>query len=137
MNTSTANLIGTVLTVVVAFFILGPAIATCISQFTVQRKFNAIMIERGVVSAEEVKKLHPKKEAAGVIICLILMGVVTAICQKNDLFTLIFTAVALGFGVFKNRKVLEFNSFTAQRFKAAYGRVMDVKKFNQYIDETF
>ena len=137
MNTSTANLIGTVLTVVVAFFILGPAIATCISQFTVQRKFNAIMIERGVVSAEEVKKLHPKKEAAGVSICLILMGVVTAICQKNDLFTLIFTAVALGFGVFKNRKVLEFNSFTAQRFKAAYGRVMDVKKFNQYIDETF
>ena len=137
MNTSTANLIGTVLTVVVAFFILGPAIATCISQFTVQRKFNAIMIERGVVSAEEVKKLHPKKEAAGVIICLILTGVVTAICQKNDLFTLIFTAIALGFGVFKNRKVLEFNSFTAQRFKAAYGRVMDVKKFNQYIDETF
>ena len=137
MNTSTANLIGTVLTVVVAFFILGPAIATCISQFTVQRKFNAIMIERGVVSEEEVKKIHPKKEAAGVIICLILTGVVTAICQKNDLFTLIFTAIALGFGVFKNRKVLEFNSFTAQRFKAAYGRVMDVKKFNQYIDETF
>ena len=137
MNTNTANLIGTVLTVVVAFFILGPAIATCISQFTVQRKFNAIMIERGVVSEEEVKKIHPKKEAAGVIICLILTGVVTAICQKNDLFTLIFTAIALGFGVFKNRKVLEFNSFTAQRFKAAYGRVMDVKKFNQYIDETF
>ena len=137
MNTNTANLIGTVLTVVVAFFILGPAIATCISQFTVQRKFNAIMIERGVVSEEEVKKIHPKKEAAGVVICLILTGVVTAICRKNDLFTLIFTAIALGFGVFKNRKVLEFNSFTAQRFKAAYGRVMDVKKFNQYIDETF
>ena len=137
MNTNAANLIGTVLTVVVAFFIMGPAVATCISQFTVQRKFNAIMIERGVVSEEEVKKLHPKKEAAGVVICLILSGVLTAICQKNGLFTLIFTAIALGFGVFKNRKVLEFNSFTAQRFKAAYGKVMDVKKFNKYIDETF
>ncbi|MCQ2565730.1 MAG: hypothetical protein MJ194_02640 [Clostridia bacterium] len=137
MNSNTANLIGTVLTVVVALFILGPAIATCISQFTVQRKFNAIMIEKGVVPEEEVKKLHPKKEAAGVIICLVLLGVVAAICIKNDLFTLIFTLLALAFGIFKNRKVMQFNSFTAQRFKAAYGNVMDAKKFNKYIDEIF
>lgn len=137
MNTNTADLIGTVLTVIVAFFILGPAIATCISQFTVQRKFNALMIEKGVVSEEEVKKIHPKKEIAGVIICAVLTGVVLGILRKNDLFTLIFTAIALGFGVFKNRKVMEFNSFTAQRFKAAYGKVMDVEKYNKYIDETF
>ena len=137
MNTNTANLIGTVLTVVVAFFILGPAIATCISQFTVQRKFNAVMIERGIVPEAEIRKLHPKKEAAGVIICLVLLGVVAAICAKNNLFTMIFTLVALAFGIFKNRKVMQFNSFTAQRFKAAYGNVMDIKKYNKYIDETF
>ena len=137
MNTSTGNLLGTVLTVVVAFFILGPAIATCISQFTVQKKFNQIMIEKGIVPAEEVQKIHPKKQIAGVVLCLILLAVVTSICFKNDLYTLIFTIVALAFGIFKNRKVMQFNSFTAQRFKAAYGSVMDVKKYNKYIDETF
>ena len=137
MNSNTGSLIGNVLTVVVALFILGPAIATCISQFTVQKKFNDIMIEKGVVSAETVQKLHPKKQLAGVIICLVFLGVVSAICAKNGWFTSVITAVSLAFGVFKNRKVMEFNTFTAQRFKAAYKDSMDAKKFNKYIDETF
>lgn len=134
---NTGSLIGNVITVVVAFFILGPAIATCISQFTVQKKFNNIMIERGVISAEEVSKLHPKKQLAGVLICLVFLGIVTAICLKNDWYTFVFTALGLVGGIFKNRKVMEFNTFTAQRFKAAYKGKMDAKKFNKYIDETF
>ena len=134
---NTGSLIGNVLTVVVAFFMLGPAIATCISQFTVQKKFNDIMIEKGVISAEEVNKLHPKKQIAGVIICLVFLGVIVAICVKNGWFTAVISAVSLAFGIFKKRKVMQFNSFTAERFKAAYKGTMDAKKFNKYIDETF
>lgn len=137
MKPGTGNLLGTVLTVVVAFFILGPAIATCISQFTVQKKFNDIMIEKGVVSAEEVNKLHPKKQIAGVVICLIFAAIIGVVCAKNGWFTAGFTLIALAFGIFKNRKVMQFTSFTAQRFKAAFKDVMDVKKFNDYIDKTF
>ena len=51
-----------------AFFVVAPCVLNAVSLFTVQKRFAKTMIDLGVVQADVVHKLHPKKEIAGVII---------------------------------------------------------------------
>ena len=49
-----------------AFFVVAPCVLNAVSLFTVQKRFARTMIDLGVVQADVVHKLHPKKEIAGV-----------------------------------------------------------------------
>ena len=49
-----------------AFFVAAPCIFNAISLFGVQKKFNQIMVDEGIIAAEEIQSLHPKKQTAGV-----------------------------------------------------------------------
>ena len=55
-----------------AFFVVAPCVLNAVSLFTVQKRFAKTMIDLGVVQADVVHKLHPKKEIAGVIISLVV-----------------------------------------------------------------
>ena len=47
-----------------AFFVVAPCVLNAVSLFTVQKRFAKTMIDLGVVQADVVHKLHPKKEIA-------------------------------------------------------------------------
>ena len=55
------------------FFVAAPCLLSAISLFGVQKRFAKVMIEEGVVSAEEVKKYHPTKQIAGVVLSILVM----------------------------------------------------------------
>ena len=95
-----------------AFFVVAPCVLNAVSLFTVQKRFARTMIDLGVVKEDVVKKLHPKKEIAGVFISLIV-------------------------GFLKYRQVVQFNSLTVKRFQNTYRDQMDVKKYNDYVNKTF
>ena len=57
-----------------AFFVVAPCVLNAVSLFTVQKRFAKTMIDLGVVQADVVHKLHPKKEIAGVIISLVVVA---------------------------------------------------------------
>lgn len=57
-----------------AFFVVAPCVLNAVSLFTVQKRFAKTMIDLGVVKEDVVKKLHPKKEIAGVIISLVVVA---------------------------------------------------------------
>ena len=61
-----------------AFFVAAPCVLNAVSLFGVQKRFAKAMIEEGIVPEAAVKKLHPKKQIAGVLIslCAGLLGVV-------------------------------------------------------------
>ena len=95
-----------------AFFVVAPCVLNAVSLFTVQKRFAKTMIDLGVVQADVVHKLHPKKEIAGVIISLVV-------------------------GFLKYRQIVQFNSLTVKRFQNTYQGQMDVKKYNDYVNKTF
>ena len=49
-----------------AFFVAAPMLLNAISLFTVQKRFAKVMVDEGVVKEETVRRLHPKKQVAGV-----------------------------------------------------------------------
>ncbi|MFR7892819.1 MAG: hypothetical protein ACLU38_00770 [Dysosmobacter sp.] len=51
-----------------AFFVAAPMLLNAISLFTVQKRFAKAMVDEGVVKEETVRRLHPKKQVAGVLI---------------------------------------------------------------------
>ena len=51
-----------------AFFVAAPMLLNAISLFTVQKRFAKVMVDEGVVKEETVRRLHPKKQVAGVLI---------------------------------------------------------------------
>ena len=57
-----------------AFFVVAPCVLNAVSLFTVQKRFARTMIDLGVVKEDVVKKLHPKKEIAGVFISLLVVA---------------------------------------------------------------
>ena len=69
-----------------AFFVVAPCVLNAVSLFTVQKRFARTMIDLGVVKEDVVKKLHPKKEIAGVFISLLVVA-------------------AFGFGVWKQAPI--------------------------------
>ena len=63
-----------------AFFVVAPCVLNAVSLFTVQKRFAKTMIDLGVVQADVVHKLHPKKEIAGVIISLVVVAALATAC---------------------------------------------------------
>ena len=120
-----------------AFFVAAPCILSAISLFGVQKRFAKVMIEEGVVTASEVKKYHPKKQIAGVVLSILVMFALVFTCYKTGSIGYICGIISFTGGVLKYRHVLEFNNITVQRFRNTYKHNMDHKKFNKYVEEHF
>ena len=95
------------------------------------------MIDEGIISAEEVKLLQPKKQIAGVVISVIVVAALAYTCVKMLPYGPICALFGLAAGIMKYRKVLQFNSLTVQRFKTTYKDSYDAKKLNAYVDKMF
>ncbi len=120
-----------------AFFVAAPCILSAISLFGVQKRFAKTMIEEGVVSEEDVKKLHPKKQIAGVFLSVLVVIALVGTCYKTAPVGYICGILSFTGGVLKYRRVLEFNSITVQRFRNTYKHTMDHKKYNKYVEAHF
>ena len=120
-----------------AFFVAAPCLLSAISLFGVQKRFAKVMIEEGVVTAEEVKKYHPKKQIAGVILSILAMTALVLTCYKTGNIGYLCGILSFTGGVLKYRHVLQFNNITVQRFRNTYKHNMDHKKFNKYVEEHF
>lgn len=120
-----------------AFFVAAPCLLNAISLFGVQKRFAKAMIAEGVISEEAVRKLHPKKQIAGVLISALVLGSLLWFCYKLQPWGFAIGAVPLMVGLWKYRKVLEYNSLTVKRFRNSYANELDVKKFNKYVEKNF
>ena len=76
MNGNMTQLLGNVLLVVFTFFGVVPVLLNTVSQFTVLKRFSEEMVREGVIEEQKVKDLLPKKQIAGVVICLIGLGLI-------------------------------------------------------------
>ena len=125
-----------------AFFVAGPNLLNPhssllnISLFTVQKRFAKVMVDEGVVKEETVRRLHPKKQVAGVLISLLVLAGLGWTCTRVDM-GYICGCIALVAGVLKYRNIIQFNSLTVQRFRNTYKDEMDLNKYNKYVDSHF
>lgn len=120
-----------------AFFVVAPIMLNTASLFGVQKRFAQAMVEKGVIDADTVKLLHPKKQIAGVLISLVLFAVLIWTCWKSAPKGYLCGGVALVAGFLKYRKIVQYNSLTVKRFRNTYKDHMDVKKFNKFVDTHF
>lgn len=120
-----------------SFFAVAPIVMSAISQFGVQKRFAQTMIDEGIISAEEVKAIQPKKQTAGVIISVIVVGALAYTCVKMLPYGPLCALFGLVAGVMKYRKIMQFNSLTVQRFKSTYKDSYNAKKLNAYVDKMF
>ena len=58
-----------------AFFVVAPMMLQAASLFGVQKQFAKAMVQEGVVTQEAVDRIHPKKQIAGVLISVVVLGV--------------------------------------------------------------
>ena len=117
-----------------AFFVVAPIMLNTASLFGVQKRFAQAMVEEGVIDAETVKLLHPKKQIAGVLISVVLFAVLIWTCWKSAPMGYLCGGVALVAGFLKYRKIVQYNSLTVKTFRNTYKDHMDVKKFNKFVD---
>ena len=120
-----------------AFFVVAPIMLNTASLFGVQKRFAQAMVEEGVIDADTVKLLHPKKQIAGVLISLVLFAVLIWTCWKSAPMGYLCGGVALVAGFLKYRKIVQYNSLTVKRFRNTYKDHMDGKKFNKFVDTHF
>lgn len=120
-----------------AFFGVAPILLNTISLFGVQKRFAQTMIDEGVVTAADVQQLHPKKQIAGVVISLVVLGVLVSFCIKMAPVGYLCGGIPLAAGFLKYRNILQFNSLTVDRFRNTYKNVMDSGKYNRYVDKHF
>ncbi len=120
-----------------AFFVVAPCFLNTFSLFGVQKRFAKAMIEEGVVNAEDVKKIHPKKQIAGVVITAVVIVALITTCYKTGSIGLICGILATTGGLLKYRAIIGFNSLTVQRFRNTYKAVMNEKKYNKYVETHF
>lgn len=120
-----------------AFFVVAPCLLNAISLFGVQKRFATIMIEEGVVKAETVQRLHPKKQLGGVIVSVIVLAVMVYVCTKNVPWGYICGGVGFVVGLLKYRNIVQYNSLTVKRFRNTYKEEMDAKKFNKFVEAHF
>ncbi len=120
-----------------AFFVVAPIMLNTASLFGVQKRFAQAMVEEGVIDAETVKLLHPKKQIAGVLISVVLFAVLIWTCWKSAPMGYLCGGVALVAGFLKYRKIVQYNSLTVKTFRNTYKNHMDVKKFNKFVDTHF
>ena len=120
-----------------AFIAVAPILLSTVSQFGVQKRFAQTMIDEGIISADEVKMIQPKKQIAGVIISVVVVGALAYTCVKMLPYGPICALFGLVAGFMKYRRVTQFNSLTVQRFKTTYKDSYDAKKLNTYVDKMF
>ena len=60
-----------------AFFVVAPMMLQAASLFGVQKQFAQAMVQEGVVKQEDVDRIHPKKQIAGVIVSALVLAVLT------------------------------------------------------------
>ena len=120
-----------------AFFVVAPIMLNTASLFGVQKRFAQAMVEEGVIDAETVKLLHPKKQVAGVLISVVLFAVLIWTCWKSAPMGYLCGGVALVAGFLKYRKIVQYNSLTVKTFRNTYKDHMDVQKFNKFVDTHF
>lgn len=107
------------------------------SLFGVQKQFAQAMVQEGVVKQEDVDRIHPKKQIAGVVISLIMLAVLAFTCAKASPWGYICGGVGLVVGLLKYRTIVQYNSETVKRFKNTYKDEMDVAKFNKFVETHF
>ena len=120
-----------------AFFVVAPIMLNTASLFGVQKRFAQAMVEEGVIDADTVKLLHPKKQIAGVLISVMLFAVLIWTCWKSAPMGYLCGGVALVAGFLKYRKIVQYNSLTVKRFRNTYKDQMNVTKFNKFVDTHF
>ena len=103
-----------------AFFVVAPCVLNAVSLFTVQKRFARTMIDLGVVKEDVVKKLHPKKEIAGVFISLLVVAAFGFGVWKQAPISYLSGGLPLIVGFLKYRQVVQFNSLTVKRFQNTY-----------------
>ena len=134
---NTVKLIMDAILALFSFFAVAPVLLNTVAQFGVHKRFANTMIEEGIISAEEVKQLLPKKQIAGVVISAVLLGVLGVTCYKTAPFGYLCAGVPFVVGLWKYRTVAQFNSYTVQRFQATYKDKYDAAKLNKYVDKMF
>ena len=97
-----------------AFFVAAPMLLNAISLFTVQKRFAKVMVDEGVVKEETVRRLHPKKQVAGVLISLLVLAGLGWTCTRVDM-GYICGCIALVAGVLKNQKNFQIHRLPLQR----------------------
>ena len=137
MNGNVGQLIGDALLVVYTFFGVVPVLLNTVSQFTVLKRFSEEMVREGVIREQTVKDLMPKKQLAGVVISALMLFVLFGACIKTAPFGWLCAGIPFVLGMFKYRKIIEFNSFTVQRFQNNFKGEYDKKKLNKYIETHF
>lgn len=120
-----------------AFFVVAPCVLNAISLFGVQKRFAKAMVDEGIVPEAAVKKLHPKKQIAGVVISVLVLGSLFWFCYRLQPWGFAVGGIPLLVGFWKFRKVLEYNSLTVKRFRNSYQNDLDAKKFNKYVEKNF
>lgn len=120
-----------------AFFAAAPITLSAVSTFGVQKQFAHAMIEEGVIAEEEVKRILPKKQGAGVVIAIIVLAALGIAAWRAAPYGPICAVVGMVLGLVKYRKVLQFNSLTVQRFKNTFKDSFNVDKLNRYVDKMF
>ena len=120
-----------------AFFVVAPCVLNAVSLFTVQKRVAKTMIDLGVVQADVVHKLHPKKEIAGVSISLVVVAAFGYGVWRQAPISYLSGGLPLVVGFLKYRQIVQFNSLTVKRFQNTYQGQMDVKKYNDYVNKTF
>ena len=119
------------------FFVVAPCILNAVSLFGVQKQFAKAMVDEGVVKQEDVDRIHPKKQLAGIIVSVLVLAVLVYTCAKSAPWGYLCGGVAMVVGFLKYRNIVQYNSLTVQRFKNTYKEEMDVKKFNKFVETHF
>ncbi len=119
------------------FFGVAPMILNAVSLFGVQKQFAQAMIQEGVVKEEDVRRLYPGKQVAGVIVTLILVAAVGVAAYKTAPAGYFAVGIPLVAGLLRYRRVVQYNSLTVQRFRNTFQTVMDADKFNRFVDSHF
>ena len=117
------------------FFVAAPCVLNAISTFTVQARL--AKVEEGVITEADRRLLQPKKQIAGVVISVILVGALVAVAARTAPYGFFSCGIAAIAGVLKYRRILEFNSLTVSRFKNTYQSVMNKSKYDQYVKKMF
>ena len=119
------------------FFVAAPCVLNAISTFTVQARLAKTMVEEGVITEADRRLLQPKKQIAGVVISVILVGALVAVAARTAPYGFFSCGIAAIAGALKYRRILEFNSLTVSRFKNTYQSVMNNNKYDQYVKKMF
>ena len=119
------------------FFVVAPMLLNTAAQFGVHKRFAKTMVEEGIIDAQEVRQLQPKKQIAGVIVSAVVTAVFVGLCLRASPFGYLCGGIPLVLGLLKYRQVVQFNSLTVQRFQKTYEDRYDRKKLDAYINKMF